>query len=89
MVKYEYSCSVGQNHGTDSHVISIDRVLPNSKSIPQGLKISFKRTIRVPDKDMINNLPPNLGTFAIHKIQDYAARLPDAMVEKGGVFLSM
>lgn len=89
MVKYEYSCSVGQNRGTDSHVIAIDRVLPNSKSIPQGLKISFKRTIRVPDKDMINNLPPNLGTFAIHKIQDYAARLPDAMVEKGGVFLSM
>lgn len=87
MVKYEYNCSVYKEYGTD--FIAIDRNLDTSENVPQGLKISFKRTIRVPDNGKVNQLPPGLGSFALHKIHDYAERLPREVVQKGGVFLSM
>lgn len=86
MTKFEYRCSVSQEKGDD--VIAIDRVLPKF-TVPQGVKISFQRTIRVPDNASLNELPPGLGSFPLHKVQDYATRLPDAMVSKGGVFFPM
>lgn len=86
MVKYDYRCSVVKHNGT--HAIAVERVLPNDK-FPQRLEISFQRTIRVPDNGTVNKLPPGLGSFTLHKIQDYAHRLPDEVVKKGGVFLPM
>lgn len=82
MTKLEYRCSV--NH----HSLAVDRILPNTQ-VPQGLVISFRRTIRVPDNKKISKLPPDLGGFQLHKVQDYADRLPRDMVDKGGVFFPL
>ncbi|KAI7786261.1 hypothetical protein LA080_004082 [Diaporthe eres] len=57
--------------------------------MPQGLEISFERTIHVPDNKELSHLPPSLGSFPVYKVQDYAHRLPQSMVDKGGVFFPM
>lgn len=89
MVKYAYSCSVGKKELFGTPVVAIDRDLFRPEFYPERLEIAFKRTIRVPDNGKVNQLPPSLGTFALHKVQDYAERLPPEVVRKGGVFLSM
>ncbi|KAH6957232.1 hypothetical protein DER45DRAFT_631939 [Fusarium avenaceum] len=53
------------------------------------LTITFKRTIRVPDNDENTALPPDLGSFPLFKVDDYAENLPDKMARKGGLFLPM
>lgn len=85
----EYSCSLkkGEGRGT-REAIAIDRVLPDSKE-PQGLEIFFCRTIRVPDSGEVQNLPPGLGFFELHKVHDYASSLPQDVIDKGGLFFPM
>lgn len=82
MTRLEYRCSVHEGG------LAVDRVLPKTQ-FPQWLHISFKRTIRVPDNKQLSKLPPDLGDFQLHKVQDYSHRLPRKMVEKGGVFFPM
>lgn len=82
MTIFEYRCSV---HGS---ALAVDRVLPKTY-LPQWLRISFRRTIRVPDNKELSKLPPDLGGFQLHKVQDYTERLPRNLVEKGGVFFPM
>ncbi|KAM0364482.1 hypothetical protein ACHAPZ_010901 [Fusarium culmorum] len=53
------------------------------------LEISFKRTVRVPDNDDTNNLPPDAGSFPLYKVDDYAETLPLSMTQKGGLFIPM
>jgi hypothetical protein len=53
------------------------------------LKISFRRTVRVPDTEQANYLPPNLGTFPLKAVSQHAQHLPSRMVAKGGVFFPM
>ncbi|KAF4417503.1 integral membrane [Fusarium acutatum] len=53
------------------------------------LSISFMRTIRVPDNENLNALPPSLGEFPLFKTDDYADKLPASMAEKGGIFIPM
>ncbi|PTD02116.1 hypothetical protein FCULG_00012190, partial [Fusarium culmorum] len=53
------------------------------------LEISFKRTVRVPDNDDTNNLPPDAGSFPLYKVDDYAETLPLSMAQKGGLFIPM
>ena len=65
----------------DAHQVSIRN--PNTL---RGLDISFKQTVRVPDNNEASHLPPNLGEFPLYKVQNYANKLPQNMVEKGGVF---
>ncbi|KAI1269841.1 hypothetical protein F5Y18DRAFT_437664 [Xylariaceae sp. FL1019] len=55
----------------------------------QKLSIGFKRTIRVPDNAGESNLPPDLGSFPLFKVRDYADRLPLDMARKCGVFFPM
>lgn len=87
MTRIEYRCSVIEGHD-EVHRLAVDRVLPPSKE-PQGLTISFQRTIRVPDNGTVNKLPPGRGCFPLYKVQDYASRLPQDMVDKGGIFFHM
>ncbi|KAM0190406.1 hypothetical protein ACHAPI_009395 [Fusarium lateritium] len=54
-----------------------------------GLTITFKRTIRVPDNDESTALPPDMGSFPLFKVDDYADTLPVNMAQKGGLFLPM
>ncbi|UZP36976.1 hypothetical protein NXS19_004792 [Fusarium pseudograminearum] len=53
------------------------------------LEISFKRTVRVPDNDDTNYLPPDAGSFPLYKVDDYAETLPLSMAQKGGLFIPM
>lgn len=82
MARLEYQCSIRDNH------LAVDRVLPKT-ALPQGLTISFKRTVRVPDNKVLSQLPPDYGDFALYKVQDYSERLPRDMVDKRGVFFHM
>lgn len=87
MTKIGYRFAVGKL-GVGRNVLALDRVLPDSKE-PQGMTISFQRTVRVPDNGAVNGLPPNMGKFPLFKIQEYASRFPDDMARKGGVFFPM
>ncbi|KAL8913523.1 MAG: hypothetical protein Q9171_001712 [Xanthocarpia ochracea] len=57
----------------------------NAKSID----ISFQRTIRVPDDQGKNELPPSLGTFPLYSVRNFQDTLPTNMAVKGGLFFPM
>jgi len=52
-------------------------------------RISFQRTLRIPDDNRDYPLPPGLGPFPIEHVDDFAARLPKAWRLHGGVFIPM
>lgn len=67
---------------------------PACVSISHGIlkdaaTISFERTLRVPDNQVVNNLPPSLGQFPLFSVADYKSRMPAEMASKGGIFLPM
>ncbi|MEJ7809792.1 MAG: hypothetical protein WKG32_05170 [Gemmatimonadaceae bacterium] len=51
--------------------------------------VSFQRTLRIPDDGRVYPLPPALGTFRVHRVADYAARVPAEWCERGGAFIAM
>lgn len=51
--------------------------------------ISFQRTLRIPDDGRDYPLPPGLGCFPLRHLDDYADRLQDAWVRRGGVIMPM
>lgn len=53
-----------------------------------GLTIRFHRTLRVPGDGRVSALPPSLGTFPLHRVDD-APGAPDHWRRRGGVFLCM
>ncbi|KIY04093.1 uncharacterized protein Z520_00785 [Fonsecaea multimorphosa CBS 102226] len=61
----------------------------NNLKDTRGLKIIFHRTVRMPDDDRIHQLPGSLGAFPLHSVAEYSDRLPDAIVQEGGVFMPM
>lgn len=54
-----------------------------------ALTITFERTLRVPDNNDTNFLPPSLGQFPLFLVQDYAEHLSADMVQRGGVFMPL
>ncbi|KAI1331154.1 hypothetical protein F5Y16DRAFT_293811 [Xylariaceae sp. FL0255] len=58
--------------------------------LKRALRISFKRTIRVPDNETDTyDLPPDLGTFPLYKVEDYQNNLSKDVIEKGGLIICM
>jgi len=57
--------------------------------VDKKLKISFHRTVRVPDDNKQHALPPGLGCFPLFNVGAFKSSLPQDMVEKGGIFLPM
>lgn len=57
--------------------------------VNNDLRISFQRTIRVPDNHQKSALPPDLGSFPLKPISRYAHMLPKDMAAKGGAFFPM
>lgn len=55
----------------------------------RALKITFLRTVRMPDDDKLHSLPAALGTFPLYNVAAYADALPPKIVNEGGVFLPM
>ncbi len=59
----------------------------DSVSIGKYFNLSFQRTLRIPDDGKTYPLPPGLGRFPVRRVTDYQTRLPQKIVEIGGVFL--
>ena len=57
--------------------------------VNDDLRISFRRTIRVPDNHQTSCLPPDLGAFPLKPISGYANKITAEMVAKGGLFFPM
>ena len=55
----------------------------------QTLKISFQRTVRVADGNAASFLPPSLGTFPLHSVEDHQPTLSPYIFDKGGFFTAM
>jgi hypothetical protein len=54
-----------------------------------GVSVSFQRTLRIPDDGKLYPLPPGLGCFPIHRVEDHAGGVPESWLGHGGVFLPM
>lgn len=52
-----------------------------------GTRITFMRTLRIPDDGKDYPLPPGLGSFPVRRVSDYEATVPPAWRAHGGVFL--
>lgn len=79
--------------GEGEHVITLehDRLVFRFLELHPDAEIgvSFQRTLRIPDDGNDYPLPPGLGAFALRHIDDYAARLPERLTDRGGVILPM
>lgn len=53
------------------------------------LRISFQRTLRIPDDGKTYPLPPGLGRFPIQHVDDFSDRVPDHWMTRGGVMMPM
>jgi hypothetical protein len=53
------------------------------------LEIEFQRTLRIPDDDRTYSLPPGLGRFPLRHVDDFASRVPEEWLRRGGVVLPM
>ena len=53
------------------------------------LVITFHRTLRIPDDGRDYPLPPSLGHFPVNRVEDFAATVPAAWKQHGGIFLPM
>lgn len=53
------------------------------------LKVSFQRTLRVPDDGREYPLPAGFGRFPIRHVEDYADRLPPTVRRRGGVIMPL
>jgi hypothetical protein len=54
-----------------------------------NLSIVFHRTLRIPDDGGHYPLPPSLGHFPVHRVEDYGAGVPESWRAHGGVFIPM
>ena len=52
-------------------------------------RISFQRTLRIPDDGQDYPLPPGMGEFPLHHVEDHLDKLPATWARRGGVFLPM
>lgn len=53
------------------------------------LRISFQRTLRIPDDDNLHLLPPGLGRFPLRNIDQYRTTIPESWLEHGGVMMPL
>ena len=58
-------------------------------SIGRHFRVSFQRTLRIPEDGKIYPLPPGLGRFPIRRVEDFADRVPESWRAHGGVFVPM
>jgi hypothetical protein len=62
-------------------------VLHDHVRVGERFCVTFQRTLRVPDDGRDYPLPPGLGAFPVHRVEDYGDRVPAAWRDEGGVFL--
>jgi hypothetical protein len=66
--------------------IAIDR---DAVRFGDRFTLRFERTLRVPDDGRRYPLPPGLGRFRVHSVDDYRDRVPAHWRDSGGVFMAM
>lgn len=54
-----------------------------------NVRITFQRTLRIPDDGKIYPLPAGLGPFPLRHVDDYAETVPEQWVKRGGVLMPM
>lgn len=52
-------------------------------------RISFNRTLRVPEDGREYPLPAGFGRLPILRVEDYAERVPEKWLEQGGFFIPL
>jgi hypothetical protein len=52
-------------------------------------RISFHRTLRIPEDGRDYPLPAGLGRFPIHRVEDYAEKVPAKWLQEGGFFIPL
>jgi hypothetical protein len=68
----------------DTLVFSFPEVHPDAV-----LRVAFQRTFRIPDDGKNYPLPPGFGNFPLRHIDDFAERMPEGWLERGGVLFPM
>ena len=53
------------------------------------LKITFQRTLRLPDDGREHSLPAGLGNFPLRHVDDCVAEIPESMADRGGIIMPM
>src|SRR5689334_15322383 len=64
-------------------------VEPQALRVGDRFTVRFERTLRVPDDGRTYPLPPGLGHLPVHRVADYADRVPPAWRDTGGVFIAL
>ena len=65
------------------------KIQNNALILGDGIRLTFKRTLRIPDDGSNYPLPPGFGNFPLRRVDDYINRVPDEWVGRGGIFLPM
>lgn len=65
-------------------VFTFPKVHPDAR-----LRITFQRTLRIPDDDQIYPLPPGFGAFPLKHVDDFAKTVPEQWLKHGGIMLPM
>lgn len=65
------------------------KILGGSVLAIGDVRVTFQRTLRIPDDGRDYPLPPGLGAFPLRRVDDYLSRVPRGWAERGGVFLPM
>ena len=68
----------------DTLVFAFPDVHPDAR-----LRMTFQRTLRIPDNGKTYPLPPALGSFPLRHVDDFAATVPPSWSTHGGVMLPM
>lgn len=53
------------------------------------LRIEFQRTLRIPDDGATHHLPPGLGSFPARHVDDFADKVSDQWLQRGGIVFPM
>jgi hypothetical protein len=69
--------------------VSAAAVVDGRVKLGERLSVSFQRTLRVPDDGRSYPLPPSLGPFAVHRVEDYTDRVPGSWRREGGMFIAL
>lgn len=52
-------------------------------------KVSFNRTLRIPEDGKTYPLPAGMGRLPIHRVEDYADKVPESWLKEGGYFIPL
>ncbi|KUJ07507.1 uncharacterized protein LY89DRAFT_789601 [Mollisia scopiformis] len=69
-------------------IIRISRSQPRETNL-SSVDISFRRTVRIPERAYDHYLRTDHGAFPIYTVGEHKTRLPDQMVAKRGAFIPM